>query len=702
MGTGKLYNIGHVSSLAISGGTVLTDNLTLNANTISGLIDPIYPSAAANKHYIDTISGNLAGGLTDTPSNWTTLTAGTGFESFEGSIGVSGSTGVSLDISGYDVISGNAKSGQSAQYWLLQSGSSYSHTNFIASSVAIGRFSDSSNVNWTKITAISSGFDGRLDALEGASYIDTSGTPADDDFAKFTDADTIEGRSYSETRSDLGIQELLDSGTKYTNAYTWYNASANALSQIHASGEEYSSAYASAQALKIHSFHSLISGGYLESGSEYAKAYASAQIAYYTDAHVDHDQTTNFVSDEHIDHTGVDITAGAGLTGGGSIDSTRTLDVGAGTGIAVNTDDIEVMGYSTISSNAKAGADYISSGNEYSAAYDWYTESSSKISDFVASGEEYSAAYTHSQDNTQAHSDYLLNNSDDSTTGTLTAKSFSGPLSGTNLSGGTIQFTTFASATDATAAELEELTDGSETTLHSHAGGGGGTTSTFEFINAGTGLGGWADDAYGVSSSAGSAMSPEVLGYSTISSNAQWSQNWLNVSGSQVSSIIGSGSEYSQAYASAQIALYGVSTSNIGGLSDVTSSSPKSGQVLVYGADETNTTWQNAYPPISYSIANVRISAQQNINLGKFTLPSNKTCYAIQAYAANSGGASVGDLKVQMLSGSIVKFSTSSNILQQYSNPSSSTGDIEIRFAYSGSNVSGIEYGTCLCQVLIV
>ena len=35
--------------------------------------------------------------------------------------------------------------------------------------------------------------------------VDTSGTPVDDDFAKFTDADTIEGRSYSEVKSDLGL-----------------------------------------------------------------------------------------------------------------------------------------------------------------------------------------------------------------------------------------------------------------------------------------------------------------------------------------------------------------------------------------------------------------------------------------------------------------------------------------------------------------
>jgi len=57
---------------------------------------------------------------------------------------------------------------------------------------------------------------------------------------------------------------------------------------------------------------------------------------------IDHDVTTNFVADEHIAHSGVDITAGAGLTGGGDITATRTLDVGAGTGITVNANDVAV------------------------------------------------------------------------------------------------------------------------------------------------------------------------------------------------------------------------------------------------------------------------------------------------------------------------------------------------------------------------
>ena len=41
-------------------------------------------------------------------------------------------------------------------------------------------------------------------------------------------------------------------------------------------------------------------------------------------AQITHDDTTGFVANEHIDHSGVSISTGTGLTGGGDITSTRT------------------------------------------------------------------------------------------------------------------------------------------------------------------------------------------------------------------------------------------------------------------------------------------------------------------------------------------------------------------------------------------
>jgi len=42
---------------------------------------------------------------------------------------------------------------------------------------------------------------------------------------------------------------------------------------------------------------------------------------------IDHDALTNFVSDEHVAHSGVTLTAGTGLSGGGTIAASRTFDV---------------------------------------------------------------------------------------------------------------------------------------------------------------------------------------------------------------------------------------------------------------------------------------------------------------------------------------------------------------------------------------
>lgn len=58
------------------------------------------------------------------------------------------------------------------------------------------------------------------------------------------------------------------------------------------------------------------------------------------EASLNHDNLAGFVANEHIDHTGVTFTAGNGLTGGGDLSTNRTFDVGAGTGIAVNANDV--------------------------------------------------------------------------------------------------------------------------------------------------------------------------------------------------------------------------------------------------------------------------------------------------------------------------------------------------------------------------
>lgn len=57
--------------------------------------------------------------------------------------------------------------------------------------------------------------------------------------------------------------------------------------------------------------------------------------------------TLDTASNRNVDHSAVSVTAGAGLAGGGDITATRTLDVGAGTGITVNANDVALDTSST-------------------------------------------------------------------------------------------------------------------------------------------------------------------------------------------------------------------------------------------------------------------------------------------------------------------------------------------------------------------
>jgi len=69
-----------------------------------------------------------------------------------------------------------------------------------------------------------------------------------------------------------------------------------------------------------------------------------------SDSEIVHDNLSGFVADEHVAHSGVTLTAGDGLTGGGDITTSRSFAVGAGAGITVNSDDVALA-----SSTAGAG-----------------------------------------------------------------------------------------------------------------------------------------------------------------------------------------------------------------------------------------------------------------------------------------------------------------------------------------------------------
>ena len=65
------------------------------------------------------------------------------------------------------------------------------------------------------------------------------------------------------------------------------------------------------------------------------------------DSEIVHDNLSGFVANEHIDHSGVTITAGTGLTGGGSIDGSRTINAIGGDGITANANDLAITAAQT-------------------------------------------------------------------------------------------------------------------------------------------------------------------------------------------------------------------------------------------------------------------------------------------------------------------------------------------------------------------
>ena len=66
-----------------------------------------------------------------------------------------------------------------------------------------------------------------------------------------------------------------------------------------------------------------------------------------------HDGFSDFVANEHIDHTSVTLTAGAGLSGGGDISASRSFTVNVQNSIEIATDTLQLVGDAASPGNSK-------------------------------------------------------------------------------------------------------------------------------------------------------------------------------------------------------------------------------------------------------------------------------------------------------------------------------------------------------------
>lgn len=120
---------------------------------------------------------------------------------------------------------------------------------------------------------------------------------------------------------------------------------------------------------------------------------------------IDHDALTNFVANEHIDHSTVSILAGTGMFGGGDISANRTLNCS----ITQYTDAL-----------ARAAISETITGLSYDNGTGVFSLTSGYVIPTTTQETNWGTAYNHSQNNTQAHTDYLLNNASDTSIGSLT------------------------------------------------------------------------------------------------------------------------------------------------------------------------------------------------------------------------------------------------------------------------------------------
>jgi hypothetical protein len=139
-------------------------------------------------------------------------------------------------------------------------------------------------------------------------------------------------------------------GTRDLTINTVYDDSSigvNGFNQLYIKASGVTNAMLVNSALTVTAGAGLTGGGSISLGSS-----ATLNIGAGTGITVNADDVAlDTTSTRNTDHSAVVLTAGAGLTGGGDITASRTFTVGAGTGITVNADDVALAGAGSLSAN---------------------------------------------------------------------------------------------------------------------------------------------------------------------------------------------------------------------------------------------------------------------------------------------------------------------------------------------------------------
>ena len=151
-------------------------------------------------------------------------------------------------------------------------------------------------------------------------------------------------------RSIVAGMGISVSGTRDITVNTVYDDSSigvNGSNQLYIKASGVTNAMLVNSALTVTAGSGLTGGGSVALGSS-----TTLNIGAGTGITVNADDVAlDTASTRNTDHASVVLTAGAGLTGGGDITTSRTFTVGAGTGITVNADDVALAGAGSLTAN---------------------------------------------------------------------------------------------------------------------------------------------------------------------------------------------------------------------------------------------------------------------------------------------------------------------------------------------------------------